>query len=81
MKAPIICGREPNASAEEKKLGSERSAELSAKVNQASIFSLVKFIHSTELFMMFIYSCYLMLSSTIRVVVMYFLFFLMLTRC
>ncbi|KAK3155362.1 hypothetical protein QOZ80_2BG0202260 [Eleusine coracana subsp. coracana] len=32
--APIICGREPNASAEEKKLGSERSAELSAKVNQ-----------------------------------------------
>ncbi|GJM86938.1 hypothetical protein PR202_ga02842 [Eleusine coracana subsp. coracana] len=37
--APIICGREPNASAEEKKLGSERSAELSAKVNQASIFS------------------------------------------
>ncbi|CAN6245995.1 unnamed protein product [Urochloa humidicola] len=32
--APIICGREPTASAEEKKLGSERSAELSAKVNQ-----------------------------------------------
>ncbi|XP_025823979.1 DNA repair and recombination protein RAD54 isoform X2 [Panicum hallii] len=32
--APIICGREPNASSEEKKLGSERSAELSAKVNQ-----------------------------------------------
>jgi len=32
--APIICGREPNASAEEKKLGSDRSAELSAKVNQ-----------------------------------------------
>ncbi|WVZ73525.1 hypothetical protein U9M48_021822, partial [Paspalum notatum var. saurae] len=29
--APIICGREPTASAEEKKLGSERSAELSAK--------------------------------------------------
>ncbi|AQK75165.1 DNA repair and recombination protein RAD54 [Zea mays] len=35
--APIICGREPTASAEEKKLGSERSAELSAKVNQASL--------------------------------------------
>ncbi|CAL4967142.1 unnamed protein product [Urochloa decumbens] len=32
--APIICGREPTATAEEKKLGSERSAELSAKVNQ-----------------------------------------------
>lgn len=32
--APIICGREPTASAEEKKLGSERSSELSAKVNQ-----------------------------------------------
>ncbi|KAJ1256270.1 hypothetical protein BS78_K054500 [Paspalum vaginatum] len=32
--APIICGREPTANAEEKKLGSERSAELSAKVNQ-----------------------------------------------
>uniref|UniRef100_J3LHD5 DNA repair and recombination protein RAD54 n=2 Tax=Oryza brachyantha TaxID=4533 RepID=J3LHD5_ORYBR len=32
--APIICGREPTASAEEKNLGSERSAELSAKVNQ-----------------------------------------------
>ncbi|EEC74047.1 hypothetical protein OsI_09041 [Oryza sativa Indica Group] len=31
--APIICGREPTASAEEKNLGSERSAELSAKVN------------------------------------------------
>jgi DNA repair and recombination RAD54-like protein len=38
MKAPIICGREPNASSEEKKLGSERSAELSAKVNQASLY-------------------------------------------
>jgi len=37
MKAPIICGREPTASTEEKKLGSERSAELSAKVNQASL--------------------------------------------
>ena len=37
MKAPIICGREPTASAEERKLVSERSAELSAKVNQASL--------------------------------------------
>ncbi|CAN6220940.1 unnamed protein product [Urochloa humidicola] len=33
-KAPIICGREPTASAEDKKLGSKRSAELSAKANQ-----------------------------------------------
>ncbi|CAN6166566.1 unnamed protein product, partial [Urochloa humidicola] len=33
-KAPIICGREPTASVEDKKLGSERSAELSAKANQ-----------------------------------------------
>ncbi|XP_027362727.1 protein CHROMATIN REMODELING 25 [Abrus precatorius] len=32
--APIICGREPAATAEEKKLGAERSAELSVKVNQ-----------------------------------------------
>ncbi|KAK7253202.1 hypothetical protein RIF29_37728 [Crotalaria pallida] len=32
--APIICGREPTATAEEKKLGAERSAELSLKVNQ-----------------------------------------------
>ncbi|PSS26102.1 Protein CHROMATIN REMODELING like [Actinidia chinensis var. chinensis] len=32
--APIICGREPTATEEEKKLGAERSAELSAKVNQ-----------------------------------------------
>ncbi|XP_051135736.1 protein CHROMATIN REMODELING 25 isoform X2 [Andrographis paniculata] len=31
---PIICGREPTSTEEEKKLGSERSAELSAKVNQ-----------------------------------------------
>ncbi|KAA8545882.1 hypothetical protein F0562_020667 [Nyssa sinensis] len=31
---PIICGREPTATEEEKKLGVERSAELSAKVNQ-----------------------------------------------
>ena len=38
MKAPIICGREPNASVEEKKLGAERSAELSAKVNQVIFF-------------------------------------------
>uniref|UniRef100_A0A453PN85 Helicase C-terminal domain-containing protein n=1 Tax=Aegilops tauschii subsp. strangulata TaxID=200361 RepID=A0A453PN85_AEGTS len=33
-KAPIIRGREPTATAEEKKLGSERSGQLSAKVNQ-----------------------------------------------
>ncbi|XP_057763471.1 protein CHROMATIN REMODELING 25 isoform X1 [Arachis stenosperma] len=32
--APIISGREPNATIEEKKLGAERSAELSAKVNR-----------------------------------------------
>ncbi|KAE9612789.1 hypothetical protein Lal_00027488 [Lupinus albus] len=32
--APIICGREPTATAEEKKLGAERSTELSIKVNQ-----------------------------------------------
>ncbi|PON69110.1 Helicase [Parasponia andersonii] len=32
--APIICGREPNASEEERRLGVERSGELSAKVNQ-----------------------------------------------
>ncbi|KAM3243970.1 hypothetical protein ACQJBY_055722 [Aegilops geniculata] len=32
--APIIRGREPTATAEEKKLGSERSGQLSAKVNQ-----------------------------------------------
>ncbi|XP_050365140.1 protein CHROMATIN REMODELING 25 [Argentina anserina] len=32
--APIICGREPNACEEERKLGLERSSELSAKVNQ-----------------------------------------------
>ncbi|XP_071716163.1 protein CHROMATIN REMODELING 25 [Rutidosis leptorrhynchoides] len=31
---PIICGREPTASEEEKNLANERSAELSAKVNQ-----------------------------------------------
>ncbi|KAL4588733.1 hypothetical protein LXL04_001628 [Taraxacum kok-saghyz] len=31
---PIICGREPIASEEEKNLANERSAELSAKVNQ-----------------------------------------------
>lgn len=33
-KTPIVCGREPTATEEEKKLGIERSAELSAKVNQ-----------------------------------------------
>ncbi|CAA6658879.1 unnamed protein product [Spirodela intermedia] len=32
--APIMCGREPTATDEEKSLGIERSAELSAKVNQ-----------------------------------------------
>lgn len=31
---PIICGREPTATEEEKKLGAERSGELSVKVNQ-----------------------------------------------
>lgn len=31
---PIICGREPNATEEEKALSDERSTELSAKVNQ-----------------------------------------------
>ncbi|KAL3621160.1 DNA-dependent ATPase protein rad54 [Castilleja foliolosa] len=31
---PIVCGREPTASEEEKRLGSERSGELSGKVNQ-----------------------------------------------
>ncbi|KAJ0076633.1 hypothetical protein Patl1_36148 [Pistacia atlantica] len=31
---PVVCGREPTATEEEKKLGIERSAELSAKVNQ-----------------------------------------------
>lgn len=34
---PIICGREPTATAEERKLGTERSAELSAKVNQVKV--------------------------------------------
>jgi hypothetical protein len=38
IKAPIICGREPAATAEEKKLGAERTAELSAKVNQVIFF-------------------------------------------
>uniref|UniRef100_A0A1J3I9M8 Protein CHROMATIN REMODELING 25 n=2 Tax=Noccaea caerulescens TaxID=107243 RepID=A0A1J3I9M8_NOCCA len=32
--APIICGREPTATEEEKNLAAERSAELSSKVNQ-----------------------------------------------
>ncbi|KAF3681227.1 Protein CHROMATIN REMODELING 25 [Capsicum annuum] len=36
FETPIICGREPTATKEEKKLGSDRSAELSSKVNQAS---------------------------------------------
>ena len=34
MKTPIICGREPTSSEEEKKLAAERSSELSATVNQ-----------------------------------------------
>ncbi|KAJ8558441.1 hypothetical protein K7X08_005207 [Anisodus acutangulus] len=34
FETPIICGREPTATEEEKKLGSDRSAELSSKVNQ-----------------------------------------------
>ncbi|XP_047258694.1 protein CHROMATIN REMODELING 25-like, partial [Capsicum annuum] len=34
FETPIICGREPTATKEEKKLGSDRSAELSSKVNQ-----------------------------------------------
>lgn len=34
FETPIICGREPIATEEEKKLGSDRSAELSSKVNQ-----------------------------------------------
>jgi len=34
LKAPIICGREPAATVEEKKIGAERSAELSVNVNR-----------------------------------------------
>ncbi|XP_078157888.1 DNA repair/recombination protein [Carex rostrata] len=34
FEAPIISGREPTATSEEKKLGAERSSELSSKVNQ-----------------------------------------------
>lgn len=34
FETPIICGREPTSSEEEKKLAAERSSELSAKVNQ-----------------------------------------------
>ncbi|XP_055834255.1 protein CHROMATIN REMODELING 25 isoform X2 [Solanum dulcamara] len=34
FETPIICGREPTATEEERKLGSDRSAELSSKVNQ-----------------------------------------------
>lgn len=33
-KIPVVSGREPTATLEERKLGIERSAELSAKVNQ-----------------------------------------------
>lgn len=40
-KAPIICGREPTASEEEKNLAAERSAELSSKVNQVILLSIV----------------------------------------
>ncbi|XLV01904.1 hypothetical protein S245_016241, partial [Arachis hypogaea] len=39
--APIISGREPNATTEEKKLGAERSAELSAKVNRVTGYLLI----------------------------------------
>lgn len=39
MKAPIICGREPTANDEEKKLGTERAAELSGRVNQVMFSS------------------------------------------
>lgn len=39
MKAPIICGREPTATTEEKKLSAERTTELNAKVNQVIFFS------------------------------------------
>ncbi|KAF3679880.1 DNA repair and recombination protein RAD54, partial [Capsicum annuum] len=34
FETPIICGREPTTTKEEKKLGSDRSAELGSKVNQ-----------------------------------------------
>lgn len=37
LKMPIVSGREPTATEEEKRLGSERSAELSAKINQVTI--------------------------------------------
>lgn len=37
MKAPIICGREPSATEDEKNLGTARSAELSAIVNQVHV--------------------------------------------
>lgn len=37
MQTPIICGREPNATDEDNKRGADRSAELSAKVNQVSV--------------------------------------------
>lgn len=46
---PIVCGREPTSSEEEKRVGSERSAELSAKVNQVTIF--FNFIPLTMIFM------------------------------
>ncbi|XLR64942.1 hypothetical protein S83_015614, partial [Arachis hypogaea] len=41
LQAPIISGREPNATTEEKKLGAERSAELSAKVNRVTGYLLI----------------------------------------
>lgn len=38
VKAPIICGREPTATEEEKMLSAQRSTELSEKVNQVISF-------------------------------------------
>lgn len=40
-KAPIICGREPTATEEEKNLAADRSAELSSKVNQVILPSIL----------------------------------------
>lgn len=44
-KAPIICGREPTATEDEKNLAADRSAELSSKVNQVSILSIFDYHH------------------------------------
>ncbi|GFP84567.1 protein chromatin remodeling 25 [Phtheirospermum japonicum] len=41
---PIVCGREPTATEEEKRLGSERSGELSGKVNQDNTSNLHNFL-------------------------------------